>query len=113
MFFFAINSVFKDDYYPQNYIIQYSNLQIYRKSSKGKAGVKLSFKSTIPAFCSLTKNKSVVFQGIFRNSRFKSTRNRTHNIPFMKEIPKKKDCHLIQNKFRYFEEKTGDGVVSV
>ena len=90
MFFFAINSVFKDDYYPQNYIIQYSNLQIYRKSSKGKAGVKLSFKNTIPAFCSLTKNKSVVFQGIFRNSRFKSTRNRTHNIPFMKEIPKKK-----------------------
>ena len=34
------------------------------------------------------KEKFVVFQGILCNSRFKSTRNQPHNIPFTKEIPK-------------------------
>ena len=40
------NIVFKGECYPQNYRIQYSKLLICRKSSKGKAGVKLSFKNT-------------------------------------------------------------------
>ena len=46
------NIVFKGECYPQNYRIQHLKLLICRKSSKGKTGVKLSFKACVRYFLS-------------------------------------------------------------